>query len=263
MFRSPRNLIEGETEMASIEQFEDHCWKDVVPAADMKLYSCYARATYVGPRPALLAIDLYNIVYRGGPHSPYELDPVYPNSCGIYAHRAIEPTKRLFAAARNAAIPIFYCTQETRPNNRPSGAVSTRRQGLSMPSENDDYDIYREFTPQDSDIVIRKQRASVFQGTPLVSHLTMLGVNSLIVCGESTSGCVRASCVDAYSSGFHVSLVEECTFDRAELTNKVNLFDLHHKYIDVMHVDEVIAHLHRIAPDRPAAAQSRAASGRR
>jgi hypothetical protein len=121
----------GESEMATIEQFEDHCWKDVIPAADMKLYSCYARATYVGPRPALLAIDLYNIVYRGGPHSPYDLDPVYPNSCGIYAHRAIEPTKRLFAAARSAAIPIFYCTQETRPNNRPSGAVSTRRRCLA------------------------------------------------------------------------------------------------------------------------------------
>ncbi len=229
--------------MASIEKFEDHCWNDVMSAADLQLYSSYARATRVGPRPALLAIDLYNIVYRGGSRSPYELDPIYPNSCGIYAHRAVAPTKRLFAAARRAAIPIFYCTQETRPNNRPSGAVSTRRQGLALPRENDDYAIYREFTPQECDVVIRKQRASVFQGTPLASHLTMLGVNSLIVCGESTSGCVRASCVDAYSSGFHVSLVEECTFDRAELIHKVNLFDLHHKYVDVMHVDEVIGHL--------------------
>ena len=68
-------------------------------------------------------------------------------------------------------------------------------------------------------------------------------MRSLIVCGESTSGCVRASVVDAYSSGFHVTIVEECTYDRAELTHKVNLFDLHHKYADVMHVDEVVAHL--------------------
>ncbi len=243
--------------MASIEQFEDHCWKDVMPAADMKLYSCYARKTHVGPRPALLAIDLYNIVYRGGSHSPYQLDPIYPNSCGHFAHQAIEPTKRLFAAARRAAIPIFYCTQETRPNNRPAGAVSTRRQGFAVPRENDDYDIYREFTPQTTDIVIRKQRASVFNGTPLVSHLTTLGVNSLIVCGESTSGCVRASCVDAYSTGFHVSLVEECTFDRAELIHKVNLFDLHHKYVDVMHVDEVIEHLDGVAHAPRAAVSQR------
>jgi nicotinamidase-related amidase len=233
--------------MAAIEEFENHCWKDVVPAADLKLYSSYARETRVGPRPALLAIDLYNLVYRGGPHSPYELDPRYPNSCGIYAHRAIEPTKRLFAAARRAGLPIFYCTQETRLNNRPFGAFSTRRQHLGMPRDNDDYEIYREFTPQANDVVIRKQRASVFQGTPLASHLTVLGVSSLIVCGESTSGCVRASSVDAYSSGFHVSLVEECTFDRAELTHKVNLFDLHHKYVDVMHVAEVVAHLERLA----------------
>jgi nicotinamidase-related amidase len=116
-----------------------------------------------------------------------------------------------------------------------------------MPRDNDDYEIYREFAPQPRDVVIRKQRASVFQGTPLASHLTLLGVSSLIVCGESTSGCVRASCVDAYSGGFHVSLVEECTFDRAELTHKVNLFDLHHKYVDVMHVDEVVGHLDRLA----------------
>jgi nicotinamidase-related amidase len=92
-------------------------------------------------------------------------------------------------------------------------------------------------------VVIRKQRASVFQGTPLMSHLTLLGVRSLIVCGESTSGCVRASSVDAYSFGFHVSLVEECTYDRSEFIHKVNLFDLHHKYVDVMHLDEVEATL--------------------
>ncbi len=116
-----------------------------------------------------------------------------------------------------------------------------------MPRENDDYEIYKEFPVLPSDVVIKKQRASVFQGTPIVSHLTLLGVNSLIVCGESTSGCVRASCVDAYSTGFHVSLVEECTYDRAALTHKVNLFDLHHKYVDVMHVDEVVAHLDRMA----------------
>jgi maleamate amidohydrolase len=244
------NAHSRKNQMASLEQFEDHCWNDIMPAADLKLYSCYARTTHVGPRPALLAIDLYNLVYRGGPHSPYELDPAYPNSCGYFAHRAIEPTKRLFAAARKAAVPIFYCTQETRPNNRPQRAVSTRRQNMALPSENDDYGIYHEFTPQATDIVIRKQRASVFNGTPIVSHLTTLGVNSLIICGESTSGCVRASSVDAYSFGFHVSLVEECTFDRSELIHKVNLFDLHHKYVDVMHVDEVIAHLNGLASAR-------------
>ena len=77
----------------------------------------------------------------------------------------------------------------------------------------------------------------MFFGTPLLAHLNQLGIRTVIVCGESTSGCVRASAVDAYSNGFHVAIAEECTFDRAELTHKVNLFDLHHKYADVMHVE--------------------------
>ena len=233
--------------MASVERFEDHCWQDVIPAADSKLYAKYARETFVGPSPALLAIDLYNVVYRGGPHSPYELEAEYPNSCGIYAHRAIEPTKRLIAAARRAGIPIFFCTQDTQPNNRPAGAFSTRRRTSVVPRIEDDYAIYHEFPVEPTDIVIRKQRASVVQGTPFLSHLNLIGAKSLIVCGESTSGCVRASCVDAYSNGFHVSLVEECTFDRAELTHKVNLWDLHHKYLDVMHVEEVVSHLDGLA----------------
>ena len=232
--------------MASIDRFEDHCWRDVIPEADIRLYAGWRRETFVGPRPALLAIDLYNLVYRGGPHSPYELNDRFPNTCGIFAHQAIAPTRRLFEAARAAGIPIFYSTTDLRPNNRPPGAVSTRRQRVIKPSP-DDYAIHEAFAPQGADIVIYKQRASAFQGTPLFSHLALIGVQSLIVCGESTSGCVRASVVDAYSNGFHVALVEECTYDRAELTHKVNLFDLHHKYVDVMHLDEVVAHLEGIS----------------
>jgi maleamate amidohydrolase len=223
--------------MAAIEEFENHCWSDVVPPEDIKLYAPYARETFIGPNPALLVIDLYNVAYRGGAKSPYELDPIYPNSCGIFAHRAIEPTQRLIAAARRARLPVFYCTQDVRPNNRPQGAFSTRR---ALPPHNaDDYGIYPAFAPQAEDVIIYKQRASVFQGTPLPSHLALLGIRSLIVCGESTSGCVRASSVDAYSNGYHVTIVEECTYDRSELIHKINLFDLHHKYVDVMHLEEV------------------------
>jgi nicotinamidase-related amidase len=172
----------------------------------------------------------------------------------MYAHRAIEPTKKLFAAVRRAGVQVFYCTQETRPNNRPKGAVSTRRK-MKMPAEDiDNYGIYHEFAPQPEDVIITKQRASIFQGTPFLSHLNLLGIRSLIICGESTSGCVRASSVDAYSNGFHVSLVEECIYDRAELTHKVNLFDLHHKYCDVMHLDEIVTHLDRLAAERLAPA---------
>src|ERR1700685_2801104 len=118
--------------MASIEKFNDHCWKDVIPESDLKLYAGWRRETFVGARPALLAIDLYDLVYRGGPLPPSEINDRHVNTCGIYAHRAIAPTKKLLAAARRAGIPIFFCTQEMRPNNRPRGAVSTRRT-ISVP----------------------------------------------------------------------------------------------------------------------------------
>jgi maleamate amidohydrolase len=231
--------------MASIDQFEDHCWNDVVPEADMRIYAPYARDTAVGSNAALLAIDLYNQVYEGGPKPPTEIAAQYPSSCGIFAHRAVEPTKRLLAAARRAQIPIFFCTQDIRNNARPAGAFSTKRKGRVMTP--DHYAIYKEFPVLGTDVMILKQRASAFQGTPIISHLNVLGVQSLIVCGEATSGCVRASVVDAYSNGFNVAVVEECTFDQTELTHKVNLFDMHHKYADVMKLAEVEAHLDGLA----------------
>ena len=142
-------------------------------------------------------------------------------------------------ARRRPADLLF--DRRLRSESRPDFVTATKRVKPSV--EASDYAIRPEFKPQPGDVVITKQRASVFYGTPLIAHLTQLGIQTLIICGESTSGCVRASAVDAYSHGFHVVLVEECCFDRSPLSHKVNLFDLHHKYADVMHVDEVVAHL--------------------
>jgi len=228
------------------DDFEDHCWKDVVTPDILEIYSHYRRKTFVGPAPALLAIDLYDLAYRGGSKPPVELVKTYPSACGRYAYEAIEPTKRLFAAARAAGLPIFYSTGDMRSESRPDFVGATKRNKPSVDAS--DYTIRADFKPQTGDVVITKQRASAFYGTPLSAHLTQLGVQTLIVCGESTSGCVRASAVDAYSHGYHVVLVEECCFDRSELSHKVNLFDMHHKYADVMHIDAVIAHLAAAAP---------------
>jgi maleamate amidohydrolase len=223
------------------DDFEDHCWKDIVTPDILDIYSHYRRKTFVGPAPALLAIDLYELVYRGGAKPPAELAKTFPSACGLYAYEAIEPTKRLFAAARAAGLPIFYSTGDMRSESRPEFVGATKRANSSI--DPTDFVIRPEFKPQQGDVVITKQRASAFYGTPLTAHLTQLGVQTLIICGESTSGCVRASAVDAYSHGYHVVLVEECCFDRSPLSHKVNLFDLHHKYADVMHVDEAIAQL--------------------
>ncbi|HZR61410.1 MAG TPA: isochorismatase family protein [Xanthobacteraceae bacterium] len=226
--------------------FEDHCWRDVVSPDDLDVYSAYRRKTFLGASPALLAIDLYELAYRGGAKPPVELFKSHPSACGRYAYEAIEPTKRLFAAARAAGLPIFYSTGDMRDESRPDFVGATKRTKASIDPA--DYAIRSDFKPQKGDVVITKQRASAFYGTPLPAHLTQLGIQTLIVCGESTSGCVRASAVDAYSHGYHVVLVEECCFDRSALSHKVNLFDMHHKYADVMHIDEVVAHLAAAQP---------------
>ena len=221
--------------------FEDHCWRDVIPADVLALYAHYSRDVGVGPRPALLAIDLYELAYQGGAKPVAEVSKSYPSSCGEHAWAAIAPTTRLFAAARAAGLPVFYSTSDTRLESRPKAVRATNRRGIPLDPSN--YTSRAEFAPRPEDTVIYKSRASAFFGTPLIAHLTQLGVQSLIVCGQSTSGCVRATTVEAYSHGFHVTLAEESCFDRSPISHKVNLFDMHHKYADVLHADEIVAHL--------------------
>jgi maleamate amidohydrolase len=217
--------------------FNDHCWNDVVDDEIREIYEAYHRDTYVGARPAILAIDLYNKAYLGGNRPVREVNREHPGSCGENAWRAVEPTQRLLAAARAAGIPVIYSTRHADT----AGVASTNRR--KQTETEDLYAIKEELAPLPGELVIYKERASVFFGTPLIAHLRRLGVESLILLGESTSGCVRATTVDAYSYGFHNTLVEECTYDRSMLSHKINLFDLHHKYADVMHVEDVIAHL--------------------
>ena len=215
--------------------FEDHCWRDVVSQDVLRIYAAYRREVRIGRSPALLAIDLYNLVYRGGAQPVIDLIDRYPSTCGVNAWTAIEPTRRLFAAARATCLPVIYTT--AAQNN--GSVVATNRQ-IGQGQE-DDYAIHEAFAPEPGDLVIEKERASAFYGTPLIAQLTRRGIDSLIICGESTSGCVRASTVDAYSNGYHVTVVEECVYDRADLIHKISLFDLHHKYADVMGLDEVVA----------------------
>jgi maleamate amidohydrolase len=232
-----------------MDEFEDHCWKDVIPPKVLKLYSHYRRELYIGARPAILAIDLYELAYQGGARPVDEVTKEFPSSCGINAFAAIPPAQRLFAAARAAGLPVFYSTGDTRPAAKPQTIKATNRRMSDVPPGA--FDIRPEFAPQPGDVVIFKQRASAFFGTPLVAHLTQLGVDTVIVFGESTSGCVRASTVDGYSYGYHMVMAEECCFDRSEISHKINLFDLHHKYADVMKTDEIVRALQARPPGKP------------
>ncbi|OES44718.1 isochorismatase family protein [Domibacillus iocasae] len=218
-----------------MSELKKYCWDNLIDAETREIYQSYERAPFIGKKPALLLIDLYNLAYEGGPLPVREVVKNHPSSCGIHAWNAVEPTKQLLSLARSHHIPVIYSTQGT------NHIKATNRQRNAVLSNS--YEIHEAFRPEREDLIIRKERASCFFGTPLIAYLTQMGIDSLIICGESTSGCVRATAVDAYSYGFHPVIAEECTFDRSVISHKISLFDLHHKYADVMSMDEVKAHL--------------------
>ena len=222
--------------------FEDHCWRGFVDDETEEIYSHYKRDVFVGENPAVLMVDVYKASYEGGQQRVIDVIKEHPSSCGERAWAMVEPAKQLLEASRAAGIPITYCTGDTRSSS--SKGRATNRQVLS--EHNESYDILDELAPEDGELVVYKQRASAFYGTPLMSHLTQMGIQSLIMGGGTTSGCLRAAVQDAKANGFHVTLVEECCYDRTAMNHMVNLFDMHHKYADVMHLDEVLTHINGI-----------------
>jgi hypothetical protein len=128
---------------AMIDHFEDHCWKDVVSDEIQKIYGHYRRETYVGKKPALLAIDLYNLVFEGGARPVGEVVKEFPSSCGIYAWSAIQPIQELFATARSRGLPVIYTTTETRREAKPTGVHATHRKVSKIDPRA--YEIYDAF----------------------------------------------------------------------------------------------------------------------
>jgi nicotinamidase-related amidase len=220
-----------------------HCWDDVVSDTDLRVYRAYERERSFGRRPALVLVDLYNRAF-GDRREPL-LDAIerFPSSCGEAAWDALEPLEALLATARAAGHPIVHTTNENRVE-AVLGRVTQRRARVD-----DEWGstIVDPLTPIEDELVVYKTRASAFFDTPLSTHLRRLGVDTVVMGGESTSGCVRATAVDAYSHGLEVVIVEEATFDRIEISHKVNLFDLHHKYATVVHLQEALEYLDQTA----------------
>ena len=227
-------------------------WDSFITAADRAVYeaSGYGARTGFGSRPAVLVVDV-NYAFTGERDMPIlESIETWRNSCGAAGWAAIPPTQRLLAAARNRHIPVFFSTGiDARPdgfdrggwahkNNRiredlPAGRPQTTARGN---------DIVREIAPQPHEILIEKIKPSAFHGTPLLGYLVDLGVDTLIVTGTTTSGCVRASVLDAFSQNYKITIVEECTFDRFESSHAINLFDMQAKYCVVLPLAEVTAY---------------------
>ncbi len=235
-------------------------WDDILPEVDRRVYEAggYGRRMGFGPHPAVLVVDV-NYDFIGDRPAPI-LESIrrWRYSCGEAGWTALRAIQRLLAAARAKAVPIVYTTVEHRADGFDYGrdrdknfrtGESTSVEGQRGPQ------IPVEIAPEPADLVISKKKASAFFGTPLASYLIDLGVDTLLVAGVSTSGCVRATVTDGHAYNFRVCVVEEGTFDRGLLTHKINLFDMHMKYADVVTLGETEAYLASLAvQSRPALA---------
>ena len=208
-----------------------------------------ARAGF-GKRPALLVIDVNRAFCGERPEPILELIKRWRTSCGEESWVALEYIKRLIEAARAKGLPVLYTTGERRPDNWDAGSwrwKSTRGEEPSRADNDlDGNEIVAMIAPAPKDIVIRKQKPSGFFGTNLASYLTLLGCDSVIVVGTTTSGCVRATVVDAFSLNYRVILAEEGCFDRSQASHAVSLCDMHAKYADVVPTAEILSYFERL-----------------
>ena len=208
-----------------------------------------ARAGF-GKRPALLVIDVNWAFCGERPEPILESIKRWRTSCGEDAWVALPYIKQLIDKAHAKGLPVIYTTGEGRPDKWDRGSWSwkssragetgaTPAAGSNMPPL-DGNEIAAPIAPAPQDIVIRKQKPSGFFGSNLASYLTLLGCDSIILCGTTTSGCVRATCLDAFSLNYRVTLAEEGCFDRSEASHAINLCDMDAKYADVVETSEIL-----------------------
>ncbi len=228
----------------------ERIWDRFLTAHDKAHLATSKRRTVgLGRRPALLNIDLYRAVF-GDENVPL-LDGLthWPSYCGAAGWAAVPHIQRLMQAARKAAIPVVHVTGLAEETSGVPGWFDaihggSRRGPPQDKAAQDRYarrlDIIDEVAPLSGETVLRKTGPSAFFGTPLLAQLNFLDIDTLIVTGESTSGCVRASVVEAASYRFRVQVVEDCVFDRHEACHAINLFDMDQKYADVISVGAAI-----------------------
>jgi maleamate amidohydrolase len=236
-------------------------WDDILTDVDRQVLavSGHGASQGLGARPAVLVIDVtYN--FTGEVDEPVvDAARRSRNACGHAGWEAVRVMRTVLDAARRARVPVVYSLNDERRRGVDVGRWGGKNARASAEDTTDDWDrrnrIVDEIAPASGDLVLRKAKPSVFFGTALPSYLVELRVDTLIVMGGVTSGCIRASVVDAFSYNYRVGVVVDGTFDRYETSHKVNLFDMHAKYADLMPASEVITYLDGIRARSESAAR--------
>ena len=218
-------------------------WDDVISKEELRAYEAagFGRPSGLGKHPALLIID---IQYRtvGTKREPYwDAIQEFPTSCGDVGWAAVDALVPLLELFRARGWPVMY------PHVAPKVAYEGGRLAEKVPAimgiAAKGYEFVEQIAPREGDVLVPKKHPSAFFATALCSHLIDKHVDTVIVAGCSTSGCVRGTVVDAFSYNFKVAVAQECVFDRSITSHKVNLFDIGQKYADVLPTADLITQL--------------------
>lgn len=216
-------------------------WDDALTHADRLVIEKggYGQSRGLGNSPLIVIIDAqYNYVGADKPIDQ-QLDD-WPSGGGSKAWEAIRNIQLLKKAADKSNIPVMYTRNvQKKTLNFDSFGLKASRDNSKYIDGRPEAQIVKELEPKESELVVDKSYASAFFGTPLISYLTKLRVDTLILVGGSTGGCVRATAVDAVTYNFNVAVVEDCVYDRIELSHKAALLDLWMKYCDVITLNQV------------------------
>jgi nicotinamidase-related amidase len=217
-------------------------WSDLISAEEQAQYerAGWGGTTGVGVSPALVVVDMYRAF----------VDPDYPFSSRT-APATAEAIAQLLDLFRRHELPVFF----TRARHEPTPAGRGRwkvRATVDDPRmrESAAYEIWPSLTPHLGEYVFEKTYPSAFFGTILASQLIFNRVDTVVVVGTVTSGCVRGTALDAFNFNFRVIVPEECVCDRGDVSHKVALFEIHMKYGDVMHLEELMVEIERVAMHR-------------
>jgi maleamate amidohydrolase len=195
-----------------------------------------------GERPAVLVVDLQYAF----------TDPAFPMGGAPLVERAVQGTARVVAAAREAGVPVFQTVVAWREDGADIGLWTVKVPPLARVTLDSRWAQVDERVWDDSDVLLVKKWPSFFHGTPLASLLAAAQRDTVIVTGCMTSGCVRATTVDAFSCGYRTLVPEDCVGDQGRDGHESNLRDVHRRYAEVTTGDRVVEYLARVATEVPA-----------
>ena len=202
-----------------------------------RLPGFHGRGAGLGKRPALVVVDM----------SVGFTDPESPLACDL--EHVVDAVGRLLAAARRADVPVVYTTvaYDEEGKRRAAAFIEKVPALLTLEEGSRWVEIDPRIAPHPGEPVLRKLHASAFFETELAGLLAAAGCGSVIVAGASTSGCVRATAVDALQHGYRTVVPREAVGDRNAEAHEANLYDIDAKYGDVVSLEEALGRLEELA----------------